>query len=54
MPFLVDMHRLGILTQVGAVYQFRHAELQEVLTAEFFAGIASNAPVDGNQGTAAR
>lgn len=31
MPFLEDMHRLGILTQVGAVYQFRHADVRDVL-----------------------
>ncbi|GAA3798153.1 NACHT domain-containing protein [Streptomyces phyllanthi] len=27
--FLADAHRLGILRQVGPVYQFRHARLQE-------------------------
>ncbi|MFF4603646.1 NACHT domain-containing protein [Streptomyces sp. NPDC001339] len=27
-PFLADAHRLGILRQVGALYQFRHARLQ--------------------------
>ncbi len=31
MPFLQDAYRLGILRQVGAVYQFRHARLQEHL-----------------------
>jgi len=28
-----DAHRLGILRQVGAVYQFRHAQLQDRLAA---------------------
>jgi hypothetical protein len=31
MPFLQDAYRLGVLRQVGAVYQFRHARLQEHL-----------------------
>jgi len=31
MSFLDDMHHLGILRQVGAVYQFRHALLQDRL-----------------------
>jgi len=35
MPFLVDMHRIGILKQVGGVYLFRHADLQEVLVAQY-------------------
>ncbi|MEU1374924.1 NACHT domain-containing protein [Streptomyces triculaminicus] len=30
-PFLADAHRLGILRQVGALYQFRHARLQHHL-----------------------
>ncbi|MCX5562858.1 NACHT domain-containing protein [Streptomyces sp. NBC_00038] len=30
-PFLADAHRLGILRQVGPVYQFRHAHLQHRL-----------------------
>ncbi|MBZ4321607.1 NACHT domain-containing protein [Streptomyces huiliensis] len=29
--FLADAHRLGVLRQVGAVYQFRHARLQDRL-----------------------
>lgn len=29
--FLTDAHRLGVLRQVGAVYQFRHARLQAYL-----------------------
>ena len=33
MSFLNDAHRLGILNQVGAVYQFRHAALQDHLAA---------------------
>jgi NACHT domain len=31
MPFLEDAHNLGVLRQQGAVYQFRHATLQEYL-----------------------
>ncbi|RLU90512.1 hypothetical protein CTZ27_21570 [Streptomyces griseocarneus] len=31
--FLADAHRLGVLRQVGAVYQFRHAHLQRRLAA---------------------
>jgi hypothetical protein len=31
MPFLSDAHRRGALRQVGAVYQFRHAVLQDYL-----------------------
>jgi hypothetical protein len=31
MPFLEDAHKLGVLRQQGAVYQFRHATLQEYL-----------------------
>ncbi|WP_394618876.1 DMT family transporter [Lentzea sp. JNUCC 0626] len=31
MTFLDDAHRRGVLRQVGAVYQFRHARLQERL-----------------------
>lgn len=31
MSFLEDAHRLGVLRQQGAVYQFRHATLQEYL-----------------------
>lgn len=32
--FLADAHRLGILRQVGPVYQFRHARLQQRLAAQ--------------------
>ena len=32
MGFLDDAHRRGVLRQVGAVYQFRHIELQHRLT----------------------
>ncbi|MGW4907881.1 hypothetical protein [Streptomyces sp. NPDC004270] len=32
-PFLADAHRLGLLRQVGPVYQFRHAEFQDHLAA---------------------
>lgn len=31
--FLDDAHRRGVLRQAGAVYQFRHAHLQDYLTA---------------------
>ena len=31
MGFLDDAHRLGLLRTAGAVYQFRHAELQDHL-----------------------
>lgn len=31
MAFLEDVHKLGVLRQVGAVYQFRHAYLQDRL-----------------------
>lgn len=31
MDFLADSHRRGVLRQVGAVYQFRHIELQHRL-----------------------
>ncbi|GAA4100900.1 NACHT domain-containing protein [Actinomadura miaoliensis] len=33
MPFLDDMHRLGLLRAVGPIYQFRHAQLQNYLAA---------------------
>lgn len=35
MTFLEDMHRLGLLRQVGPVYQFRHAKLQDRLAAAY-------------------
>jgi hypothetical protein len=31
MRFLADAHQRGVLRQAGAVYQFRHAELQRHL-----------------------
>jgi hypothetical protein len=31
MSFLADAHRRGVLRQVGAVYQFRHIDLQHRL-----------------------
>jgi hypothetical protein len=34
MSFLDDAHRLGLLRTVGPIYQFRHAELQDHLTAQ--------------------
>ena len=33
MSFLVDAHKRGVLRQAGAVYQFRHLELQQRLAA---------------------
>lgn len=33
--FLDDAHRLGVLRQVGAVYQFRHALLRDHLASVF-------------------
>jgi hypothetical protein len=33
--FLDDAHQLGILRQVGAVYQFRHAQLQDHLATTY-------------------
>jgi hypothetical protein len=41
MGFLDDAHRRGVLRQVGAVYQFRHARLQDHLAADTGAGRAS-------------
>lgn len=35
MPFLDDMHRLGLLRAVGPLYQFRHAEIQDHLAARY-------------------
>jgi len=31
MAFLADAHQRGVLRQAGAVYQFRHIELQHRL-----------------------
>ncbi|MFI9240314.1 hypothetical protein [Streptomyces sp. NPDC053079] len=33
-PFMADAHRIGILRQVGALYQFRHARLQHHLAVQ--------------------
>jgi transcriptional regulator with XRE-family HTH domain len=41
MTFLDDVHRAGILRQVGAVYQFRHAELQDRLAGGGVVGVES-------------
>jgi hypothetical protein len=35
MRFLEDAHRLGLLRQVGPLYQFRHADLQDYLAAQY-------------------
>jgi len=34
-PFLDDCHRLGLLRAVGPIYQFRHAEFQDYLAADY-------------------
>jgi hypothetical protein len=44
MPFLDDAYRRGVLRQVGAVYQFRHARLQEHLTTLHRTGLPSAVP----------
>ena len=43
MAFLADAHRRGILRQVGAVYQFRHAIIQDRLVGQ--ARTRKNKPV---------
>ena len=43
--FLNDAYRLGILRRSGAVYQFRHATLQDHLTAAAFRGKRENQPL---------
>lgn len=35
LPYLDDMHRLGLMRAVGPIYQFRHAELQDHLAAAY-------------------
>jgi hypothetical protein len=35
MPFLDDAHRLGLLRAIGPVYQFRHAQFQDHLAAQY-------------------
>jgi hypothetical protein len=40
MRFLDHAHRLGLLRVVGCAYQFRHAELQDHLTARSVCGAA--------------
>lgn len=35
MTFLIDAHRRGVFRQEGAVFQFRHARLQERLAAQY-------------------
>jgi hypothetical protein len=46
MDFLDDAHRVGLLRTAGAVYQFRHAELQDHL-AKSAATAALVKPNDG-------
>ena len=50
MSFFVDAHRRGILRQVGALYQFRHIELQHRLANRDISGeqaVASSSPTAG-------
>jgi hypothetical protein len=49
MPFLDDVHRLGLLRAVGPIYQFRHAELQDHL-AGLYTGAGSANPGVPDQG----
>jgi len=44
MGFLEDAHRRGVLRQVGAVYQFRHIELQHRLANRVTSGEEMNSP----------
>jgi DNA-binding SARP family transcriptional activator len=44
MRFLDDAHRRGVLRQVGAVYEFRHARLQDSLAARVPEGAAETGP----------
>ncbi|WP_344866167.1 NACHT domain-containing protein [Planomonospora alba] len=58
-PFLDDMHRLGLLRTVGPLYQFRHAELQDHLAARACpprgdAGAGAPAPARGGRRAGAR
>jgi hypothetical protein len=46
MEFLDDAHRLGLVRTAGAIYQFRHAELQDHLAKSG----ATAAPVQPNDG----
>lgn len=41
MGFLSDAHRRGVLRQAGAVYQFRHIEMQDRLASRPFHGLDS-------------
>ena len=56
MAFLADAHRRGVLRQAGAVYQFRHIELQHRLATRDAAGQQENAsaafPAAGDSKTA--
>ncbi|MEV6727977.1 trypsin-like peptidase domain-containing protein [Streptomyces sp. NPDC051364] len=45
--FLDDACERDVLRQAGAVYQFRHAQLQDHLTRVFLAGRNSGLPTDG-------
>ncbi|WP_035792260.1 NACHT domain-containing protein [Kitasatospora mediocidica] len=49
--FLHDAHHLGVLRQVGTVYQFRHARLRERLAARAAAGAVSAVPVPASRRT---
>lgn len=52
MDFLDDAHKRGVLRQVGAVYQFRHIDLQHRLAAREpeVAKIGSKRPRDKKDG----
>ncbi|WP_406512960.1 NACHT domain-containing protein [Streptomyces sp. NBC_00161] len=51
--FLDDACERDVLRQAGAVYQFRHAQLQDHLTRVFLAGGANGGPSTGTTGDAA-
>jgi hypothetical protein len=44
MNFLADAHQRGVLRQAGAVYQFRHIELQHRLANRDASGQDANSP----------
>lgn len=54
MPFLADMHRLGILKQVGAVYQFRHTDVRDILAATSTRSTRPDVPAPGGTRTPRR
>jgi len=54
MRFLDDAHRRGVLRQVGAVYQFRHARLEERLAARAAQSSGRSASPPGARGVKRR